>query len=66
MTFSASLLDKTDEESLEPCSGLELEVEWIRVGCGVVEIPMGGVGVGAGVAIGDPVPTEFRDTIPGD
>lgn len=63
MTFSASVPEVNDEEL---CSGLEFEVEWISVGCGVVETPMGGVGVGAGVATGDPVPTEFRETIPGD
>jgi len=31
-----------------------------------VDTTVGGVGVGAGVATGDPVPIEFSETIPGD
>ncbi len=31
-----------------------------------VDTTVGGVGVGAGVATGDPVPMEFNETIPGD
>ena len=66
MTFPASLPDNRDDESFETCSVLELEVVLTKLGCGVVETPMGGVGVGAGVAIGEPVPREFKETIPGD